>query len=303
MDGVGVVPWTTFNRAMDKLSNGARDKEARAAAAIKYANELECFPFDEDYPITTLVRFLTQENMKLLGISDIFSTPPKLIVDESAVKERLCYIIREIGKDGDKDSRNLADVRSRRAWLNEILQKFPAGSTSIPVQTKTKSAPTHVQNNMPLQAPQQPQTQQSAQVHPVKHKKNRDPSARKYMLLPKEKYGIDIGKANEKTKSFYKELEKLDVDACPMLAAIGLRALLELATAQCEKEHGITPAKSAALPDRVKNCAKTMWGNSDNRTSAIANTVSPEHYLSLKALNQVDTSGNWAFRAEYDSLR
>jgi len=105
--------------------------------------------------------------------------------------------------------------------------------------------------------------------------------------LPKNEHGIQINNAKNKTKLFYKELEKLDVEKFPMLAAIGLRTLLELATAHCETKLGIKPAKNQSLPDRVKTCAKKMWGEQDRRTKAISNTVSADHYLSLKALNQV----------------
>ncbi len=179
LEGIGTVPWTALNKAMDQLKRGDRGKEARAAAAIRYANTLDCFPYDEKYPISTLWRFLTKENMQELGIKDIFCDPPKLTVDEETIKKRLCYIIKEIAKDGDKDSRKLSSAENRKEWLDDILHTFPASNN---VNNLSNAQSQH--KNAQIQQQKGIAGNQNNKQDKVNKKtgRNTDPNNRKYLF-------------------------------------------------------------------------------------------------------------------------
>lgn len=238
LNGVGQIGWSSYMKTIYLLNNTQSREYKRAGQYVLWA-ERHQIEVDDDFPITSVSRFFTTENIKTLGF-EIHDDDLVLIASEQVAVSMARRVIDDFGAGRvkvndvfrpDQAIAYLSIVRSDSGW--PIPAAAPPAINPNPVSTPIAAAPVPVITN----APQQPPTTSNASTQPAttpvaSQRAGRAPSKPSWdrkKLFTSASPAPAVAAGNLKARGVLYEITQIkDIRDCPLTVAFLLRALIEL---------------------------------------------------------------------------
>ncbi len=262
--GIGQLDWSAFLRTVYLVTHDLPAEYKRPGQYAFWAEDNE-INVSDDFPISSLQRFFTKENLARLGfeIDADDKLKPNLRLD--VVKQ----IANTVMSDFEYERVRVADIFTptdaanyitRVRVMHGLVDYAPPGSTPIPasggyqpngstpspikgVQTPTSTSATSAPTSNPTQTASPTPTPATL------------PSDRK-KLFGRNSPGIAIPDKEVKARTIVAELRQMNLDETPFAASMLLRALIEISDAYYRKSQQI-PDKNA-LAKSVAASADSM---------------------------------------------
>lgn len=245
--GVGQLDWSAYLRTVYLVTHQLPAEYKRPGQYAFWAEDHD-INVGDDFPISTLQRFFTKENLARLGfdISDKDELIPNLRLD--VVKK----IATTIMGDFESVRINVDSVRSpadATAYITRVRSMHglvepappPSSPTSAPAPPPTAGpSPAPAPSPGGGQAPMalgQPATPSPSPPAPAPSPKTL-PSDRK-RIFGRSSPGIAIPAAEKKAATIVVELRLMDLDDTPFAASMLLRALVEISDEHYRKKMSI----------------------------------------------------------------
>lgn len=119
LSGAGQLDWTTYWRTAFMLQHHRSDPNRRVGQYLLWAEE-RGISIDDSFPVTNLVRFINEANLKKLGfkVQDDALAP---ILHEDVCKQMAIKIINDFGLE-QKSVNTVFTPEQQQAYLNEVRQ-------------------------------------------------------------------------------------------------------------------------------------------------------------------------------------
>lgn len=254
-NGAGQYDWFAYMRTIYLLNNGHPTDYRRAGQYMCWA-EREGIDVDDDFPITSVARFFTKENLRLLGFEvENDSLNPILS------KEKIIKMASKINTDF---SLKLVDVNTvfnpsdAKAYLQSVRRsagiidlepdlqeekKEDCGPDSKKRGYEPKFSPTSDEDQSKEEQEKKPDELSKPTGRGGAPKKN--PSERN-KLFGRGKIGLSIPDDEVKIRTIISELRQLDVKKTTLATAFLLRALLELSDKEYRKINNLKDRQGLA---------------------------------------------------------
>ena len=315
MGGAGQLPWAAYMKAVFSLNhNGATDYR-RAGKYLLWA-ESKGLIVEDDFPITSLHRFFTRDNISLLGFEAQDDDALKLMIPEAAAKAMAIKIISDFS--GGKPVREVFSPDSAKSYLyevrksvglnanfeNEADSNIDTGSRAekSEVNSQGSSYSNEAAGDSRESASNNSQSTSSDEVKVEKPagtgsqvKGTRSASWERPGLFPRGKDGIPIPTVNAKAKNIVAELRRLKTNGnkstpgTPIAVAMLLRALIEISTENyCNNFSDVK--KDQDFNKQVAKAADHMLENGfiarDQHEVVMRQTRSSESMLHIKTIQK-----------------
>lgn len=266
--GAGQVNWNAYLRTIFLMNNGHSAEYKRSAQYAMWAEEQGIW-VDDEFPITALNRFFTQENIKELGFSiEDDKLKPNIAIDK--VKQMAQFLFNDFyTKAATTDtvrtpalaSTYVKTVRLRAGLLGSVAEEQQKATTAnnntgaqsnphtpsqASNQSNTSSANTNSASATPTpftpsqqQGTQQPTNQQPTPrpaPTPVLNSWNRN------KLFGTKAPQIPVPSTETKVTDIVAEIRKLSVKDNPIAVAMLLRGLIELSDKFYRTQNKLTDA-------------------------------------------------------------
>ncbi|KRB08934.1 hypothetical protein ASD86_06560 [Lysobacter sp. Root690] len=135
MDGAGQLNWDALLRTMFLLGHQAAPKDYRLTGLLLMWAEEHGIAVDDDFPITTVHRFLNKQNLERLGFREKDGVVESTSAEDSAVRvaER---IVQDFGS-GKVTVDNVFTVGQQGAYITSLLTDL--GLLAAPTEGKSSS--------------------------------------------------------------------------------------------------------------------------------------------------------------------
>jgi ParB-like nuclease domain len=245
--GVGQLDWSAYLRTVFQLNHGHPPEYRRPGQYAMWA-ERHGIHVGDEFPITSLQRFFSVENLALLGFS---IEEDELILDVSEdTAKRLAQIVIT---DFDTAAVRVDDVRrpdQARDYIARARARaglLPA-SAPEPALTAESLAPTPPSDDGGTGAPASiepradtPPTDRDDASEPASPARPppapRQPPSERKRILGTAAPGFSVPEAEPKARTIVAELRKLDVRESPLATAMLLRALIEISDEHYRRTH------------------------------------------------------------------
>lgn len=251
--GVGQLDWSAYLRTVFQLNHGHPPEYRRPGQYAMWA-ERHGIHVGDEFPITSLQRFFTAENLALLGFG-IEADELKLDVSEDTAKRLAQIVITDFDTGGIKvdDVRTPEKARDYIAKARTRAGLPPAAGSSAPAP-----APTPAPTNAPSPAPSpagatEPADDKSGggstggssagasapadDAPPGRAPAPRQSPSERKRLFGTAAPGFSIPEGEPKARTIVAEIRKLDVRETPLAAAMLLRALIEASDEHYRHAH------------------------------------------------------------------
>ncbi|MDO5693552.1 MAG: ParB/Srx family N-terminal domain-containing protein [Pseudomonadota bacterium] len=235
-EGAGQLDWSAYLRAVYLLANKHPADYKRAAQYALWAEQHDLY-VGEDFPISTLTRFFTLENLRLLGFEvdpETDELKPTISID---LAKRMASTVLNDFQSGAKDVNSVREPAQGVSYIESIRRMHGVGPASTPAPSP---APAPAPSPSPAPGPSSGPSPGGGSPAPAPGSSpspaptpapaptpNQAPADRK-RLFGSRSPGIAIPPTSTKASSIVVELRKLDVKETPMAATMLLRALIEL---------------------------------------------------------------------------
>ncbi|HII1806739.1 hypothetical protein C6A57_17115 [Escherichia coli] len=266
-NGAGQYDWFAYMRTIYLLNNGHPTDYKRAGQYMCWA-EQEGIDVDDDFPITSVARFFTRDNLLLLGF-EVENDKLKPILS----KEKIIKMASKINSDFSSkivDVNTVFNPSDAKKYLCSvrkhagIIDDFAYNSDDTEQENNKKeetnkcSSPSEVDNNNA-----QSDSKSDAPVLLKKHAgRGGTPKkipAERNKIFGRGKPGITIPENETKIRTIISELRQLDVKKTTLATAFLLRALLELSDKEYRTINKLQDKKS--LAKNIANSADHMLKN------------------------------------------
>tara|TARA_R110001583_G_scaffold183165_1_gene341713 strand:+ start:2139 stop:3494 length:1356 start_codon:yes stop_codon:yes gene_type:complete len=257
MGGAGQLSWAAYMKAVFSLNHNGSTDYRRAGKYLLWA-ESKGLIVEDDFPITSLHRFFTKENMNFLGFEVQDDDALKLMVPEATAKLMAIKVISDFSSG--KPVRDVFSPDSAKSYLYEVRGSVglnanlenEADSNSntgaraegeSEINNQESSDSNEATGNSRESASNNSQSTSSDDAEIEKPagtgsqvKGTRSASWERPGLFPRGKDGIPIPTVNTKAKNIVAELRRLKTNGSrstpgtPIAVAMLLRALIEIST-------------------------------------------------------------------------
>ena len=268
LGGVGQLDWSAYLRTVYLLNNDLASEYKRAGEYLLWAESHEV-TVDDDFPITTVSRFFSSENIEFLGF-EVRGDKLHLKVTESEAIAMAKRVIDDFGTGRLKvDSVFLPE--SARAYLDSVRQD--AGLNAVPpavsqspsinlnkpatakLTSKSGSEPTSPNSAMSTLS-----LQPSPVPAPVRGRAPSKPTWDRAKLFWIASPQPTIPVTEIKARGVAYEIAQIkDVRSSPLTTAFLIRALVELSVQRYQKAKQL--GKKGALEDQIAAACDSMLTN------------------------------------------
>lgn len=255
LSGVGQLDWSAFLRTLFMTSHEQSEPNQRAALLFLWGEE-HGVEVDDDFPITTITRFLSKENLTALGFGINGGQLAPLHGVETGVAV-VSKLRSDFSKGGSYGVDKVFNENLQATYIKEVRDAvgLPAPA-SAPVDTPT---PAH-QGAPPSSGQRQPKgdsgvgdvgvgdptatTEQPSDPKPSpRPRAPQKPTWDRNKLFRRRSPGFSIPKTNVKAYNVLVELGRLSPKDTPLAVAALFRMLVELSTSEYYRRHPDVPPK------------------------------------------------------------
>lgn len=273
LGGIGQIGWSSYLRTIYLLNNAQASEYKRAGQYLLWS-EFHQIEVDDDFPVSTVARFFSSENIKILGF-DIQNGVLVLITSEQAAISMARRVIDDFGtskvKVNDVFSPEqaivyLTKVRLDAGWPLSSPATAPStnGSQSSSTQSNSSQhANTPPSTSNPTSPPVNTPTQPPAGRPPSK------PAWDRKKLFTTASPSPSIPGSYLKAKGVLFEISQIkDIRACPLTVAFLLRALIELSELHFRTANSLTDKNK--LADNITAACDSMLGKNALNASQVS---------------------------------
>lgn len=295
--GIGQKSWSALLKSLFNLHAGIADQNRRAAQLLLWAEE-HGMRIDDEYPITTLVRGLNADTLKLIGFTiENDAIIPIIAIDKAyAMAERVITDIGEgkIHVKRDTDEGSIFTKAAQLKYFRSVRDRL-AGQTDEPAPSRpeTSNQPVNTAPALPAEtSPDEPSANSPAE-EPLAR---RQPSAAKpawdrpclFGKRPNSAPGFIIPEEEPKAISVVAELRRLNPSATPIACAMLLRYLIELSNTHYRQTKNLRINQNDSLHRTIANSSEHMKTNgriaNDEHDLILRYTRDEESMLHIKTL-------------------
>lgn len=277
-EGVGQRRWSPLLRTLFNIQHGHPEQNKRAAQLILWA-EGEGVVVEDDFPLTTLTRFLNQETLNVLGFAveedQLCLTLPR----EQAL--RLVHRIIDDLQTGRKKVNDIFTPDQQRAYVKSLREELgpPLGKADFPSlaegvggqegSTPATASPPSASPNTSNGEPAPPGGRASAGSGETRRPPSPvTPSWERPHLFIRNHPGFGIPVGYTKVANVVAELKRLKVRETPQAVAMLLRTLIELSEIYYRERNALREAeglhrKLAAAADHMLENDRLSEGQHD----------------------------------------
>lgn len=279
--GVGQVNWSAYLRTVYLLNHGHPSEYKRPGQYALWAEKHGIW-VDDEFPITSLQRFFTIENLALLGFlveSDELVPAVSLDLAKRMTQTVMTDFATTLNVDHirtpDLASGYIATVRTRAG----IIETPSAPPVSDPTPTPLTPAPEGRAGPIEAPTPFPPSTPPQSPQPPRPTPTPLLPAWDRKQLLGRRAPNLQIPESEPKARTLVAEIRKLDVKETSLAAAMLLRGFIELSDGYYRN--------SQSLPDTRKLGKNVLASATHMRDSG---KISVSEFDIVKRLSIPDTS-------------
>lgn len=254
LNGVGQLDWLPFLRTVFLASHDQPEPNRRAALMLLWGEE-HGVEVSDSFPITTVTRFLSQDNLKLLGFD---ATSDE--VQPNVERDKAIAIVQRIASDFDRETGSLGvndvfDDLLAKKYISVVrasvgLAVEDASTKARPVATgsvsprKAQSVSAATPKGDVVGTPRPEPGESSADAPPSRPRQPRRPTWDRNRLFRGRSAGFLVPAAEHpKAYNVLYELGKLSPKDTPLAVAALFRMLVELSTTEYYRRNSDVPAK------------------------------------------------------------
>lgn len=309
--GIGQLNWNAYMRTVFQINNGHPVDYKRPGQYALWA-ERSGIIVDEDFPITSLQRFFTTENLEKLGFKvDSDNDNLVMALPEHLVKQMAQIVLSDFSGDikvddvrtTEKAGEYINSVRARvglKSNSNQAEANDPVIRGASPIPPAPTPTPTPPganttgtgQNSTPPSANSATPTSNPSPPPPYPPQTPMTPAWERKRLFGSRAPQIPIPATEKKALNIVVEIRNLDVKTNPIAVAMLLRGLIEISDKFYRAKHGI--ADTNKLAKNVTTSANHMHTNGAlnaseldivTRFSGVANLQ--DNLLHIEALQKI----------------
>ncbi|WP_313281589.1 ParB/Srx family N-terminal domain-containing protein [Delftia tsuruhatensis] len=241
--GAGQLNWNAYMRTVFQINNNHPIDYKRPGQYALWA-EKNGISVDDDFPITSLQRFFTSENLEKLGFS-IVDDELNPILPLHIVKRMAQIVLSDFGstinvddvRTGSKANEYIQTVRSRVGLVEtEPAKKDPTeadsssgnGSNDFSRNNSSGKSDENPDVTEPTEPPKDDISGDGEETPAKRVNTPATPSWDRKKVFGKKAPGIGIPGSEAKATNILSELRKIDVKESPIAACMLMRGLIEL---------------------------------------------------------------------------
>lgn len=268
MGGVGQMGWSAYLRTLYLLNHEHPAEYKRPGQYALWAESQGIF-VDDDFPISTLQRFFTVDNLRLLGFDLDGDDDLKLNLPSATVRQMATKVVSDFGGGKsvnevftpDQASQYIEEVRTSAGLQPPALiaAPTPVDATASPVGSSPLASPTPSRLGTvgAASTPPEPSTSSPPPRLPATPAM---PAADRKKVFGTKSPGIAIpATGHPKEQTLVAELRALDLSKFPLAAAMLSRALIELSDLHYRTKN--TLSDQGTLAKNIKKSAQHMLTN------------------------------------------
>lgn len=243
------------------LSNTQSTEYKRAGQFMLWAEHHQ-IEVDDEFPISTVARFFSAENIKILGF-DIQNDDLVLIASEEVVIKMAQRVIDDFGtgrvsvNDVFRPEQAMNYLKTVRADAGWPIPAVATTSPSTPVSTPAAPANATQQTKNPNTGPNNTSTPANSGMQLPAGRPPSKPQWDRKKLFTTASPAPAVPSTNLKARGVLYEIGQIkDIRDCPLTLAFLLRALIELSDMHYRKTNGIPDKKS--LADNISATCDSM---------------------------------------------
>ncbi|BDU15378.1 ParB N-terminal domain-containing protein [Lysobacter auxotrophicus] len=317
LGGVGQLDWSAFLRTLFMTSHEQSEPNQRAAHLFLWGEE-HGVEVDDDFPITTITRFLSKDNLTAIG----FGYKDGHLVPLHGVETGIA-VVSKINTDFSKKTGTYSvdrvfNEKLQADYISEVRAVVgmpPPPRAGAPYSSSSGSAmpsPSRGNRTASGSAPKAGGTGDTPSTSPGGPPGDPKPSPRpgtprkptwdRSKLFRGRSLGFSIPSSNVKAYNIVVELGKLSPKDTPLAVAALFRMLVELSTAEYYRRHPDVPArdgthkKIAAVARHLHSAGKISEGLRDQ---VLQRTTEAQGMLQYNTLNNYmhDVNAHPEFRS------
>jgi len=272
MAGAGQMGWSAYLRTLYLLNHGHTPEYKRPGQYALWAEEQGIF-VDDDFPISSLQRFFSIENLQLLGFHIDENDQLQLNLPLATVRQMATKVVGDFG--GGKNVGDVFTPAQAKQYIAEIrayagIHPSPPSSLSesetagnlstaepssisdaASISSATSDSPRTTET--PIETPTTPSPRPRPMTPAI-------PAAERKKIFGNRSPGIAIPSTGyPKEQTLIAELRSLDLSKFPLSAAMLTRALIEVSDLHYRSKSDI--AEQGGLAKNMKKSAQHMLAN------------------------------------------
>lgn len=257
MGGVGQLDWSAFLRTVYLVSHQLPVEYKRPGQYAFWAEDHD-IELDDEFPISSLQRFFSKENLSRLGF-DIDANDelvPNIRVD--VVKKMAATILGDFGSSRVKVAdvfkpADAAEYISKVQQMHGLLDQPPAAPPAPPASPAPSPSPSP--GTPPTPGAPAPGPAPGLAPGPTPAPTPRQSPSDRTRIFGRSPPGIAVPDTERKAATIVTELRKMDLDETPFAAGMLLRALIEISEEYYRKRNRLDDRK---LAKNVRRSAEHM---------------------------------------------
>ncbi|WP_414498779.1 ParB/Srx family N-terminal domain-containing protein [Stenotrophomonas maltophilia] len=313
LKGAGQLDWSALMRTFFMTSHGLPEQNRRAAALFLWADDYGV-SLPDDFPITTIMRFLTKENLLRLGFEETSDGMEPRIPLEKAIEvaQRLADDFRPGGPKQVNDVFNskLADAYIAQVRVSLGLDQVPESTPQPPpvAPKPPKAGPGKPTSPAPA-TPTAPDTgpgdsADAPTTAPPRPRAPPKPTWDRDKLFRGGSPGFSVPKSEVKVTNILAELRKLKTRDTPLAVSALFRMLVELSTTYYYENAAGISDRGDNNHKRIAYAAKHMFQagliTEAVKEQVLRRTTEADGMLQYNSLNQY--MHTWSAHPDFQQL-
>lgn len=303
LEGAGQLGWSAYLRTLFLIGHGQPAEYKRAGLYLFWAEENGIY-VDDGFPISTLTRFATAENLSRLGVvlrdGEVSLTRPK--DDAIRIAQRVIYDLSsgdiKVGKvhspsQGSDYVSNVLSLLGIQGEPQAAPQDAQVKSEGASISSSTEMPESSVAENASRTGSgggSEADTSSGDADSEMKPFRARRTGERD-KIFNRKTAGFDVPPEHRKVRDIIAEIATLKHTGkagTPISLALLLRALIELSTDNYRRKNPEIKVKDENLRNSVKACAQHMFNKSllseDQMNNVLAHCNKPGDMLNITTL-------------------
>lgn len=236
MGGVGQMDWSAYLRTLYLLNHGHAAEYKRPGQYALWAEGQGIFVEDE-FPISTLQRFFTVDNLRLLGFDIDANDELALNLPQATVRQMATKVVSDFGRGKsvnevftpEQASQYINEVRASAGLAQPVSQASKTTPTSAPGGTSTSAPTTLAPTSGGVGGASSPTAPATTSAPPRAVSTPATSAADRKKVFGGKAPGIAIPTTGyPKEQTLVAELRALDLSKFPLAATMLTRALIEV---------------------------------------------------------------------------
>lgn len=273
LGGAGQVDWSSYLRTIYLINSGHPAEYKKAAQYLSWA-ESNKIPVDDDFPITSISRFFSEDNLAALGFNIIDDKLEANISEDKIIK-----MAHQVVSDFQTKRKTVNDIYSPQQalqYLDEVrrnagLERHPEQSESASVDLlnpgRQPDMLSHPKSKDPVQNDRNSDeyAPQSDQITPAVPRSPRAPVPQKpawdrKKLFWKSSPCPKIPSSEIKARTIIHDIGKINSEDATLAVTMLMRGLVELSVGYYREKNSIKDQSS--LAKNLTSCADKMFQDS-----------------------------------------